>query len=51
MPDSGKQIGCTCFELRKVARTVTRLYDQHLAAAGLRTTQFSLLRWIGLAFA
>jgi len=49
MPDSGKQIGCTCFELRKVARTVTRLYDQHLAAAGLRTTQFSLLRWIAHA--
>ena len=49
MPDSGKNIGCTCFALRKVTRTVTRLYDQHLAAAGLRTTQFSLLRWIGHA--
>src|SRR5512141_1390313 len=49
MPDSGKNIGCTCFALRKVTRTVTRLYDQHLAAAGLKTTQFSLLRWIGHA--
>lgn len=49
MPDSGKSIGCTCFALRKVTRTVTRLYDQHLAAAGLRTTQFSLLRWIAHA--
>lgn len=35
--------GCTCFELRKLARTVSRLYDQHLAQAGLKTTQYSLL--------
>lgn len=35
--------GCTCFELRKLTRVVTRLYDQHLALAGLKTTQYSLL--------
>ena len=35
--------GCTCFELRKLTRTVTRLYDQHLAKTGLKTTQYSLL--------
>jgi DNA-binding MarR family transcriptional regulator len=47
MPDStNRQIGCTCFALRKLTRTVTRLYDQHLAAAGIKTTQYSLLRWI-----
>ena len=32
--------------LRKLTRTVTRLYDQHLAVAGIKTTQYSLLRWI-----
>jgi DNA-binding MarR family transcriptional regulator len=37
-------IGCTCFSLRKLSRTVTRLYDQHLAEAGLKTTQYSLLK-------
>jgi DNA-binding MarR family transcriptional regulator len=47
MPDStNRQIGCTCVALRKLTRTVTRLYDQHLAAAGIKTTQYSLLRWI-----
>jgi DNA-binding MarR family transcriptional regulator len=49
MPDSGKPVGCTCFTLRKLSRTVTRLYDQHLIEAGLRTTQFSLLKWIARA--
>ena len=38
--------GCTCFSLRRLTRTVSRLYDLHLAEAGLRTTQYSLLRWI-----
>lgn len=36
--------GCTCFSLRKLTRAVTRLYDQHLAEAGLKTTQYSLLK-------
>ena len=40
-----RSVACTCFALRKLSRTVTRLYDQHLAHAGLKTTQFSLLRW------
>jgi DNA-binding MarR family transcriptional regulator len=34
---------CHCFAVRQAARTVTQLYDQHLAAAGLRATQFSIL--------
>jgi DNA-binding MarR family transcriptional regulator len=38
--------GCTCFSLRKLTRTVSRLYDQHLAAVGLKTTQYSLLKSI-----
>lgn len=47
MPDlSTSSPGCTCFSLRKLTRTVSRLYDLHLAAAGMKTTQYSLLRSI-----
>ena len=35
--------GCTCARLRKLSRRVTRVYDVHLARAGIKTTQFSLL--------
>jgi DNA-binding MarR family transcriptional regulator len=34
---------CHCSALREAARYVTLLYDRHLAAAGLRSTQFSIL--------
>ncbi|MGA7985446.1 MAG: MarR family winged helix-turn-helix transcriptional regulator [Burkholderiales bacterium] len=34
---------CNCLALRQAARQVTQLYDRHLASAGLRTTQFSIL--------
>jgi DNA-binding MarR family transcriptional regulator len=34
---------CNCLALRQAARRVTQFYDQHLAAADLRTTQFSIL--------
>jgi DNA-binding MarR family transcriptional regulator len=37
---------CTCFRLRKVTRAMSRLYDQHLAAVGLKSTQFVLLNFI-----
>lgn len=36
--------GCTCFALRRLTRTVSRLYDLHMAGVGLKTTQFSLLK-------
>ena len=35
---------CLCNALRRASRVATRLYDRELRAAGLRTTQFSLLR-------
>ncbi|WP_243491553.1 MarR family winged helix-turn-helix transcriptional regulator [Massilia violaceinigra] len=38
-----KPLGCTCFKLRKLTRAMSRLYDQHMAAVGLKTTQYSLL--------
>jgi DNA-binding MarR family transcriptional regulator len=34
---------CTCLAVRQAARHITQFYDRHLAAAGLRTTQFSIL--------
>ena len=34
---------CNCLVVRQAARHITQFYDQHLAAAGLRTTQFSIL--------
>ena len=35
---------CICLAVRQAARHVTQSYDQFLAPAGLRTTQFSILR-------
>jgi len=34
---------CMCLAVRQAARHVTACYDQFLAPAGLRTTQFSIL--------
>jgi DNA-binding MarR family transcriptional regulator len=34
---------CTCQSLRRLARIVTRIYDQELRKAGLEVTQFGLL--------
>ncbi|MBT9466973.1 MarR family winged helix-turn-helix transcriptional regulator [Hydrogenophaga sp.] len=36
-------VGCTNFKLRQLTRLVTQHYDQHLAGAGLKITQYSLL--------
>ncbi len=40
---------CACFNLRKVTRAVTQLYDELLRPAGLRVTQFSLLVAVRMA--
>jgi DNA-binding MarR family transcriptional regulator len=34
---------CNCLGIRQATRVVTQLYDEALAPAGLRSTQFSLL--------
>ncbi len=34
---------CTCLNLRRITRRVTQRFDEWLAPAGLRCTQFSLL--------
>jgi DNA-binding MarR family transcriptional regulator len=37
-------IACACGRLRRASRALTQLYDDTMAPAGLRVTQFSLLR-------
>lgn len=34
---------CTCAQLRKLTRRVTRIYDAHLAAQSIKVTQYSIL--------
>ena len=38
---------CNCFAVRQAARHVTRLYESHLAEAGLTSAQFSILGALG----
>src|SRR5437660_11071352 len=40
---------CLCNALRQASRAVSRLYDEELRGAGLRTTQYSLLRVLARA--
>src|SRR5205085_11922608 len=40
---------CTAHGLRKAARALSRFYDQAMASAGLRGTQFDLLVALSLA--
>lgn len=40
---SPTRLSCTCFKMRKLTRAVSRLYDQHMATVGLKTTQYSVL--------
>lgn len=41
--DSDRVVGCTCFQVRRLARRITQFYDRSLAPCGLRVTQFTLL--------
>lgn len=43
MSDPSAAITCNCLAIRQAARHVSQFYDRHLAPAGLRATQFSLL--------
>ncbi|MFT3817868.1 MAG: MarR family winged helix-turn-helix transcriptional regulator [Rubrivivax sp.] len=43
LPSAARPQGCTNFKLRQLVRRVSQLYDQELAGAGLKTTQYSLL--------
>jgi DNA-binding MarR family transcriptional regulator len=48
-PELAACAGCLCLASRRTARTLTRLYDDHLRPHGLRITQFSILTMLGLA--
>lgn len=37
------QTQCNCLALRQATRHVSQIYDAHLASAGLKTTQYSIL--------
>ena len=39
-----RQTTCVCVNLRRATRALTQLYDSALSAAGVKVTQFSLLR-------
>ena len=43
VPVSPLKAACTCFYLRRAARTISREYDRWLKPTGLKTTQFTLL--------
>lgn len=43
MQNATKLQGCTNLKLRQLNRVVTRHYDRHVAVAGLKNTQYSLL--------
>ncbi|RYY96784.1 MAG: MarR family transcriptional regulator [Comamonadaceae bacterium] len=43
MTTLAKPQGCTNLRLRRLTRLVSRHYDAHVAASGLKTTQYSLL--------
>ena len=40
---------CSCFNLQKATRAITRVYDQALRPSGLRTGQFLLLTQIKIS--
>lgn len=43
MKKANEPQGCTNLKLRQLTRMVTRHYDHHVAATGLKNTQYSLL--------
>ena len=43
-PQSIEDTACAAGAVRRASRSLTRLYDQDLARAGVTTTQFSILR-------
>jgi DNA-binding MarR family transcriptional regulator len=43
MNSSSRANMCNCFASRQAARYLTRLYERHLAPAGLTSTQFTIL--------
>jgi DNA-binding MarR family transcriptional regulator len=42
-----ESVDCNCQALRQAARHVSQIYDSHLAAEGLKTSQYSILAKLG----
>ncbi len=42
------EIPCVSFQLRRLTRRISSIYDHHLAQAGLRGTQYSMLSVIAM---
>jgi DNA-binding MarR family transcriptional regulator len=38
---------CTCFQVRRMSRAITQMYDDAFRDTGLRSTQFTLLLGVG----
>jgi DNA-binding MarR family transcriptional regulator len=47
-PNSLFPLACACQNLRRLARIVTRIYDQELRNAGIEVTQYGLLTALGI---
>jgi DNA-binding MarR family transcriptional regulator len=43
MASTDRLDSCNCFASRKAARLITKLYEDHLASAGVTSSQFALL--------
>jgi DNA-binding MarR family transcriptional regulator len=43
MTPESRIYGCSCFAVRQAARNISKLYERHLAPAGITVTQFSVL--------
>lgn len=43
MSEDTGPLACHCFAARRLARHATRIYERHLAPAGITATQFSIL--------
>jgi DNA-binding MarR family transcriptional regulator len=43
MASTDRLDSCNCFASRKAARLITKLYEDHLAPAGVTSSQFALL--------
>lgn len=46
MKNDIKPQGCTNLKLRQLTRMVTRHYDRHVSATGLKNTQYALLSYV-----
>lgn len=46
MPSERRRTECVCINLRRMSRAISQIYDDALAPAGLKITQFCLLRAI-----